>query len=96
MSGSKAVVRWRILVTGRVQGVYFRASARDRARALGLVGWVRNCSDGRVELEAQGPSDRVARLAEWAHQGPPAALVSDVVESQIDGLGSEQDFQVRY
>ena len=57
-------------VTGKVQGVFYRASTRDTARALGLTGWVKNMPDGSVELEAQGPEDKLEQLVIWLNQGP--------------------------
>jgi acylphosphatase len=75
--------RVRAIVTGRVQGVAFRASTVDEARRLGLTGWVRNRADGSVELEAQGDDARVASLLAWCGRGPPAARVVGVaVEDQ--------------
>lgn len=64
-----------LLIHGKVQGVYFRASARQKAQALGLNGWVRNLADGRVELLAQGPEAALQALLTWAWQGPSAARV---------------------
>jgi acylphosphatase len=66
-------------VAGRVQGVFFRASAREQAQLLGVRGYARNLSDGRVEVLACGPPDAVARLRQWLRMGPPGARVSDVV-----------------
>lgn len=65
-------------VTGRVQGVYYRASTQEQARTLGLRGWVRNMPDGRVELRAQGTRGRVEALLEWCRKGPPASRVESV------------------
>lgn len=62
-------------VSGRVQGVYFRASTVDQARQLGLGGWVRNLPDGRVELEAWGESGALNALRDWLSQGPALARV---------------------
>jgi len=70
--------RARIVVTGIVQGVAYRASARAEAERLGLAGWVRNLPDGRVEALAEGPRDRVESLVAWCWRGPPMARVSDV------------------
>ncbi len=66
---------YRFVVSGRVQGVYFRESTRQRADALGLSGWVRNLDDGRVEGLACGAAKALAELQRWLHQGPPAARV---------------------
>ncbi|RMG55377.1 MAG: acylphosphatase [Gammaproteobacteria bacterium] len=62
-------------VSGRVQGVFFRASTREQARELGLDGWVRNLPDGRVEVLACGPADAIDRLHAWLAEGPPLARV---------------------
>jgi acylphosphatase len=67
-----------ILVSGRVQGVFFRASARERALELGLRGTVRNLRDRRVEIVVQGPGSDVERFLEWCWQGPADARVDDL------------------
>jgi acylphosphatase len=72
------VVRYRVLVSGRVQGVFFRDSCRKMAEEYGVSGWVRNRPDGRVEAVFEGPEDAVGRLLEWARHGPRSAVVEDV------------------
>jgi acylphosphatase len=72
------VVRKRVLVSGRVQGVFFRDTCRRLATRLGVRGWVRNLADGRVEAVFEGPPEAVHRLVEWARQGPQSAVVDDV------------------
>lgn len=76
-----------VVVSGRVQGVGFRQGCRQAARSLDLVGWVRNLADGRVELFAQGPDQRVDRLLDWVWAGPSGARVtgveSDVVATDV-------------
>ncbi|MGZ4706827.1 MAG: acylphosphatase [Acidimicrobiales bacterium] len=67
-----------MLVSGLVQGVFFRATCRRLARAEGLAGWVRNLPDGRVEACFEGPPDAVRRLIEWCGRGPDQARVSGV------------------
>ena len=64
-----------IQVAGRVQGVFFRASTRDKAQGLGLGGWVRNLPNGDVELLAEGAAGAIARLLAWCHTGPKLARV---------------------
>jgi acylphosphatase len=71
-------VRRRILVSGRVQGVFFRDSCRQEAERLGIAGSARNLGDGRVEVIAEGDEGAVDRLAEWCRSGPSYADVTDV------------------
>jgi acylphosphatase len=87
--------RTRVLVSGRVQGVFFRASVRDTARSHGLTGWVRNRPDGRVEAELQGPDTAVERTIAWCRQGPPLARVIDVEVTTLDPVDGETGFRVR-
>ena len=68
----------RCIVSGRVQGVFFRASTRDQALALGVSGHARNLPDGRVEVLACGEAGAVTALCAWLQQGPPQARVSEV------------------
>ena len=68
----------RFIVSGKVQGVWFRASARDQALALELRGYARNLADGRVEVLAVGGEAAIDRLAAWLRQGPPRARVEDL------------------
>lgn len=75
--GPETVSR-RCLVSGRVQGVWFRGSTRQKALALGLAGWARNLPDGRVEVVASGPARDVDTLCAWLHHGPTLARVDDV------------------
>lgn len=88
--------RVRLRISGRVQGVFYRAATRDRARRLGLAGWVRNRQDGTVEAVAAGPADAVQRFIEWCHEGSPSARVRgvDITEEEPDGELS--GFDVRH
>jgi acylphosphatase len=86
--------RVRAIVTGRVQGVSFRASTASEARRLGVVGWVKNRPDGSVELEAQGDDDRVGDLLAWCRHGPPAALVTKVAVDELSPTAGEAAFTV--
>jgi acylphosphatase len=88
--------RVRLLISGRVQGVYYRASTVDRARQLGLGGYARNLPDGRVEVVAEGDAQRVQLLIDWCHEGPPAARVGWVEVSELKTTGSVDRFDVRY
>jgi acylphosphatase len=82
------VIRNRVLISGQVQGVFFRDACQRLATAHGVDGWVRNLPDGRVEAVFEGPADEVRRLVDWARQGPDAAIVTDVAvqEEQPEGL----------
>ena len=84
----------RVIVKGRVQGVFYRGSTQQEAQRLGLTGWVRNLQDGSVEFVAEGPSDAIDALLAWAHRGPDMAAVSsvEVTDAPAHGGGS---FEVR-
>ncbi|MFO8034540.1 MAG: acylphosphatase [Candidatus Bipolaricaulota bacterium] len=84
-----------VLIYGYVQGVFFRASARDKALNLGLTGYVRNLPDGSVELEAEGEDDSLRELISWCHHGPPAARVERVEVSWGEATGRWREFAVR-
>ena len=70
--------RAHVRITGRVQGVFFRAEAADRARSLGVAGWIRNVPDGTVEAVFEGEDGHVDSLLEWCRRGPSGARVDDV------------------
>lgn len=85
------------IVKGRVQGVNFRYYTRQRASQLGLTGWVRNLSGGRrVEVVAEGPRDRLAKLVLFLHQGPSSSYVDQVEVSWTEATGEFKDFGVRF
>jgi len=91
-----AAVRAHLVVSGRVQGVWFRGATQEEARGLGVVGWVRNRRDGTVEVEAEGERGAVEALVAWAGHGPPGARVTHVETRWIAALGTEMEFEVRY
>lgn len=84
----------RFLVSGRVQGVFYRAATQDNARRLGLTGWVRNLPDGRVELVACGEEQKLRELEGWLWQGPRQARVAQVTAQEAEPQ-SFSDFGVR-
>jgi acylphosphatase len=85
------------VVTGRVQGVFYRASTQEEATRLGLLGWVRNREDGSVELVACGEEAVLQKLESWLWQGPKFAEVSDVQVNTVDSGGNGfADFSIRY
>jgi acylphosphatase len=88
--------RARISVSGRVQGVGYRAFTVRAASEHGLVGGVRNCEDGRVELEAEGPKEKIVSLIAALKVGPPASRVTDVRVEWVAVTGRQTDFAVWY
>ena len=84
-----------IRVSGRVQGVGYRASLQHEAQKRGVTGWVRNRVDGSVEAVLQGPPAAVDALVDWARQGPAGARVTDVVVSTADQEPSHARFELR-
>jgi acylphosphatase len=67
-----------VLISGRVQGVWYRASTKQKAEQLGVFGWVRNTNEGYVEAVFEGEEDLVNKMINWCHQGPPLASVENV------------------
>ncbi|HBU26508.1 MULTISPECIES: acylphosphatase [Synechococcus] len=86
--------RWRLLVRGHVQGVGYRAACKRRATELGLAGWVRNCADGSVEIQAEGVQQHLAELRVWCEAGPTAARVDSVLTSMLAPTGADW-FEIR-
>jgi acylphosphatase len=84
-----------VSVTGRVQGVFFRAWMRDQAIELGVTGWVRNCPDGRVDSHIEGEQSAVEQMIERLHHGPRAARVENVQVWAVE-LFDFDDFEVRH
>jgi len=87
-------IRTRLIIEGRVQGVWFRDSTRSEALALGVSGWVRNRRDGSVEALVEGPEDQVKKLVSWCHHGPPHANVSSVHETREEWTGEFNAFDI--
>ena len=87
-------IRAHVFVTGRVQGVYYRATTRERAREEGVDGWVENLDDGRVEAVFEGDREAVEAMVEWCHTGSPRARVDDVDVEYGDPSGIE-GFEIR-
>ena len=87
-------IRVRLIIEGRVQGVWFRDSTRKEARDLGVRGWVKNRFDGNVEVLAEGREEDVNRLIEWCHHGPPYAKVSRVRETREEWVGEFDSFDI--
>ena len=91
-----ASVRKRVLISGRVQGVNFRAYTRRAARQTDVYGWVRNLPDGRVEAVFEGDEEKVKSMLAWCQKGSPYGKVDDVVVLSEPATGEFTDFEIRY
>jgi len=89
-------VRAHIIVSGRVQGIFFRSETRHKAKKHGVKGWVRNLPDGRVEAVFEGEEKAVKELVGFCKWGPPGARVTDIVLKWEDYTGEFEDFEIRY
>jgi acylphosphatase len=89
-------VRRRVIISGRVQGVFYRDSMATVAEREGVSGWVRNLPDRRVEAVLEGKASAVERVIEWSWQGPPSARVDQVEVSEEHFLGEYQGFDIVY
>lgn len=85
--------RVHVVVAGRVQGVFYRATCAGRARALGLAGWIRNMPDGGVEAEFEGEDGSVDAMVAWCAEGPAHAVV-DAIRSDVRSVLGERGFRV--
>lgn len=83
-----------LIITGLVQGVFFRARTREVAVSHGVCGWVRNRPDGSVEALFEGEERAVMEVVKWCRKGPPSARVADVTVSWHDATGRHEDFRV--
>jgi acylphosphatase len=91
-----ADIRVRLVISGRVQGVWFRDSTRRQAVSLGVAGWVRNLPDGNVEMVAEGAEESVRKLVHWCHRGPSAAKVTRVDQTEEAWRGEFNSFDIVY
>lgn len=85
-----------LIIKGKVQGVFYRASTLQMARQLKLVGWVQNCSNGSVEVEAQGIEENIDELIKWCKKGPQFATVNDVQVKVLANLIDYSSFEIRH
>ncbi len=88
--------RARVIISGRVQGVFFRYSAREVANRLNVFGWVKNRWNGNVEAVFEGERERVEEMIEWCHQGPPGAHVQRVDAHWEQYMGEFDGFSIIY
>lgn len=88
--------RAHIIVSGIVQGVFFRYSTQKKAQGLGITGWVRNLHGGGVEIVCEGGKDDIEEMVRWSHKGPPGALVEKADVSWEQYAGEFATFEIRY
>ncbi len=88
--------RIHIFVSGRVQGVMFRASTKKKAKKLGLTGWVRNLSDSRVEATIEGEKQKIEKMTEWLKRGSFLAKVKDIDIEKQEYKGEFEGFEIKY
>lgn len=89
-------VRVHLIISGEVQGVFFRSNTMDRAVRLGLKGWVRNLPDSRVECVAEGEKENVERMIEFCREGPPGSRVENVEIKWGEFRNEFRGFEIRY
>ena len=87
--------RVHVYVSGRVQGVFFRAVTQQTAEDFNLTGWVRNIADGRVEAVFEGKNENVDKMLDWCHIGPPSARVEKVITVEEPFTGEFMDFHIK-
>jgi len=90
------MTRANLLISGRVQGVAFRASTKRKAQNLGLKGWVRNTEDGKVEAVIEGSKDKIKELISWAEKGPRLANVNNIEINWVKGKENFQKFEIKH
>ena len=88
-------VRAHVLVSGKVQGVFFRQKTQRQAQSFGVTGWVRNLPDGRVEAVFEGEEEAVKALVDYCHRGPSFAIVENVNVNYENYRGEFNDFQIK-
>jgi acylphosphatase len=96
MSALNELTRAHVYISGRVQGVFYRAKTQEVAMYYGLTGWVKNCFDGRVEAVFEGARLNVESVIKWCNQGPPAAQVDEVDVKWENASGEFNTFSIRY
>jgi acylphosphatase len=88
--------RVHVYISGRVQGVFFRAETQRVAQGFNITGWVRNMADGRVEAVFEGDDADIDKMLAWCHQGPPSARVENVTTSEEHYTGGFSDFSIKH
>ena len=86
----------RVIISGRVQGVFFRANTKQKAEQLGITGWVRNTSDGKVEAIFEGDENSVKEMISWCRHGPSLARVDNINIKENKATSEYTDFKIKY
>ena len=89
------MICYHVIVEGKVQGVFYRASTKSMADRLGIKGWVKNEPDGSVSMELEGPIVTVAEMVKWCRNGPEHAIVKQLHQEEVE-LGNYEKFDIRY
>ena len=85
-----------VIISGRVQGVWFRANTKQKAEQLGLTGWVRNTLDGKVEAVFEGEEININKMIKWCNTGPPLAKVKNVDINKLSSTNNYDSFIIKY
>ena len=85
-----------VIISGRVQGVFFRASTKQKAEQLGITGWVRNTHDGCVEAIFEGEENKINEMIEWCHHGPSFSKVNNVEIKKQNPINGFDKFSIKY
>ena len=88
--------RVHVYISGRVQGVFFRAKTQSTAKSFNLAGWARNMADGRVEAVFEGDNANIDKMIAWCHIGPPASRVEEILTEEEPYTGEFRDFSIKY
>ncbi len=90
------MIRVHLTISGKVQGVFFRAHTREKAEELGVTGWVANEADGTVSVVAEGPENKINNFVDWCHSGPSTSEVKKVKIDKVDYMDEFSRFSIRY
>ncbi len=90
------IIQNHVIITGKVQGVFFRAYTKDAAEKYMITGWVRNKKNGSVEAVIKGKRKNMKQMIQWLHKGSPASSVDEIIIENQNGLSDFTDFKIRY
>ncbi len=93
---TSTIIRKHVIVTGKVQGVFFRAYTKDAAEKYMITGWVKNKRDGTVEAMIKGEEENIKQMMQWLHTGSPASSVNEVIVDDHNDLSTFTGFEIRY